>query len=130
MVIVVSQAEGRESVSILKLIGDLNDEEPLTSQAKAIYENGTRHMLLDLSEVPFIGSAGLRAIHSVYTLLSPPESVEDKQLRHQGIAAGTYTSPHLKLLKPTKHGLKALQVSGYDMFLEIHKNEAEAVAAF
>ena len=130
MVVVVSQAAGQVPVSILKLIGDLNDEEPLTSQAHAIYKNGTRHMLLDLSEVPFISSSGLRAIHSVYTLLSPPESPDEQKTRRQGIAAGTYTSPHLKLLNPTKHGLKALQVAGYDMFLAIHKDSAEALASF
>ncbi len=130
MVVVVSQAEEQVPVSILKLIGDLNDEEPLTSQAQTIYENGSRQMLLDLSEVPFISSAGLRAIHSVYTLLTPPESPEEQKARRQGIAAGTFTSAHLKLLNPSKHGLKALQVAGYDMFLDIHYDQAEAVASF
>ncbi|KAA3660065.1 MAG: anti-sigma factor antagonist [Chloroflexi bacterium] len=130
MVIVASQAMGNVSVSILKLIGDLNDEEPLTSQSQTIINGGTRHILLDLSEVPFISSAGLRAIHSVYTLLSPPESPEEQKARRMGIAAGTYTSSHLKLLNPTKHGLKALQVSGYDMFLAIYNDQTEALASF
>ena len=130
MVVVESKAMGTVPISILKLIGDLNDEEPLTSQAKAIFESGTQHMLLDLKEVPFISSSGLRAIHSVYTLLSPISSPEEKSARRKGIAAGTYTSPHLKLLNPTKHGLKALQVSGYDMFLDIHTDQATALASF
>jgi len=130
MVVVVSQTSGQAPVSILKLIGDLNDEETLTSQAQTIYEKGSRHMLLDLSEVPFISSSGLRAIHSVFTLLTPSESAEEQKTRRQGIAAGTYTSPYLKLLNPSKHGLKALQVSGYDMFLDIHTDQAEALASF
>ena len=130
MVVVESKAMGTMPISILKLIGDLDDEEPLTSQAKTISESGTQHILLDLNEVPFISSAGLRAIHSVYTLLSPIGSPEEQKARRKGIAAGTYTSPNLKLLNPTKHGLKALQVSGYDMFLDIHTDQAAALASF
>lgn len=130
MVVVVTQELARVPISILQLIGDLNDEEPLTTQAQHLFANGSRHMLLDLNEVPYISSAGLRAIHAIYTLLSSETSADDKKSVHTGIAAGTYSSPHLKLLSPSKHSLKALQVAGYDMFLDIHHNRKEAVASF
>ena len=127
--IAVSHEQGRVPVTVFHLNGDLNHEEPLQSRAKEVYQAGTRHLLLDLTAVPYISSAGLRALHQVYMLLSNSAGESDKEVR-QGIAAGTYKSPHLKLLKPSKNAAKALSISGYDMFLEIHKDLAGAVASF
>lgn len=127
--IAVSHEQGRVPVTVFHLQGDLSHEEPLQSRAKELYESGTRYLLLDLTDVPYISSAGLRGLHQVYMLLRNSADESDQDVK-QGIAAGTYKSPHLKLLKPSKHAAKALSVSGYDMFLEIHKDLASAVASF
>ncbi len=79
MEIDVSQDEGRVPVTVFRLQGDLAGEEPLQSQAQEAYEAGTRYLLLDLSKVPYITSAGLRAIHFVFDLMrgdAPEESDE------------------------------------------------------
>ena len=87
------------------------------------------HLVLDLSHVPYISSAGLRAIHTVYMLLRDADTNEAANAV-QGIAHGTYKSPHLKLVKPSKNALKALSTAGYDMFLEIHDSIPAAVQSF
>lgn len=125
----VSLEQGRVPVTVFHLKGDLNHEEPLQSRAKEAYQAGMRHLLLDLTAVPYISSAGLRALHQVYMLLRNSADESDQDIK-QGITAGTYKSAHLKLLKPSKNAVKALSVSGYDMFLEIHKDLAGAVASF
>ena len=130
MEIVVTQDEGRVPVTVFQLKGDLANEEPLKSQATEAYENGTRNLLLDLSDVPYITSSGLRAIHYVFDLLRSDSPDENDQAVRKGIASGQYKSPHLKLVKPSKNALKALSISGYDMFLEVHKNYKEAIASF
>jgi hypothetical protein len=127
--IVVSLEQGRVPVTVFRLDGDLNNEEPLQSQAREAYQMGMQHLLLDLTDVPFISSAGLKALHQVYMMLRDPAAENDRDVR-QGIVAGTYKSPNFKLLKPSKNAAKALSVSGYDMFLEIHNNLSEAVASF
>jgi hypothetical protein len=66
----------------------------------------------------------------VYDLFRGPLSDESEQEVRQGIISGSYKSTNLKLLKPSKNALKALSVSGYDMFLEIHKKRANAIASF
>ena len=121
MEISVSKEDARVPVTVFQLKGELSSEEPLTSQAQDSFDNGMRYLLLDLSKVPYISSAGLRAIHQVYNLLRGPVSEEDEKEMRQGIISGSYTSPHLKLLKPSKNAMRALSVSGYDMFLQIHK---------
>jgi len=130
MDIVVSQDEGRVPVTVFRLNGDLTSEQPLKSQAEEAYQAGTRDLLLDLSEVPYISSSGLRAIHYVYDLLQSDASDEEQQEMLRGITAGTYAFQHLKLLKPSKNASKALRVAGYDMFLEIHDKYKDAIALF
>lgn len=130
MEIFVSQAEGKVPVTVLKLKGDLADEDTLRTSAKSAYDAGARNILLDLKDVPYITSSGLRAIHYTFDLFredSPAES--DSEIR-RGIVMGTYKSSHLKLLKPTKNAMKSLSLAGYDMFLEIHSNYSEAIASF
>lgn len=129
MEITTSQANGRFPVTIFHLKGDLMDEEPLYSEVTGAVTNGQRHLLLDLSEVPYISSAGLRAIHLIFQLLQE-QSDEDREAMKRGIVAGTYSSPYLKLLNPSKNGAKALTLAGYDMFLEIHKDKKTAVNSF
>lgn len=126
--IVVSQEQGRVPVTIFRLKDTAATEEALQTQAEEAFKAGMQNLLLDLTDVPYISSSGLRALHHVYMLLRSPE--EDDQAVRKGIAAGTYKSTHLKLLNPSKNVLKALNVSGFDMFLEIYTDLAEAVASF
>jgi anti-anti-sigma factor len=130
MEIAVSQAQGRVPVTVFRLKGDLANEQPLESTARQAYESGTRYLLLDLSDVPFISSAGLRALHVIYTMLRQKQGEESDRAVQEGIRAGTYRSPHLKLLKPSRNARRALSVAGYDMFLEIHEEYNQAIAAF
>lgn len=120
---------GEVPVTILKLKGDLTAEEQLVSKARTVFQEGARDVVLDLSDVPYISSAGLRAIHVIYMLLRSADP-EDEATATRGIARGTYKSPHLKLVNPSKNGLKALTTSGYDIFLDIHGSIPEAVASF
>jgi 2-iminoacetate synthase ThiH len=130
MEISVSEAQGRVPVTVFRLKGPVTTNSELEQQAQAAYDAGARNILLDLAEVPYMATSGLRALHFIYTLLRSDDSSESDAAVRTGIAAGTYTSPHLKLLKPTNHVLEALKVAGYDMFLEIHSDMKKAIASF
>lgn len=130
MDIVVSEETGAVPVTIFVLEGDLLHEEPLLSAAKEAYRQGARHMLIDLEKVPYISSAGLRALHEIYRLLEGESDAAAEQAVRKGIASGRYTSPHLKLLKPSKNALRALSVAGFDMFLDVHHERRAALDSF
>ncbi|MEM7335546.1 MAG: STAS domain-containing protein [Chloroflexota bacterium] len=129
MEIYVSQIEGRVPVTRLRLVGDFVEQEPIVNVAQKELDSGATHILLDLTNVPFISSMGLRAIYAIYEKLEKNLGSEQSKL-HEGIANGTYKSPHLKLLNPSKNSLKALTVGGFDMFLEILDDEAKVKTAF
>jgi hypothetical protein len=129
MEILISNIAGPTPVTVFHLKGDLTSENPLEEQARNAFEEGARNMVLDLTHVAYISSAGLRAIHTIYMLLRNADP-EDSEASARGIARGTYKSPHLKLAKPSKNAMKALSMAGYDMFLDIHDSEKSAVASF
>jgi anti-anti-sigma factor len=131
--ITVSQQQGRVPVTVFHLEGDVidaNSYEQLEAQARAVYEAGMRNLLLDLTKVKYISSAGLRALHSIFMLLRTNTPGESDESMKKGLMDGTFKSPHLKLLNPSPAVLETLRVMGFDMFLEVHRNLKDAIASF
>jgi anti-anti-sigma regulatory factor len=130
MEIVVSQEQGRVPVTIFHIKGEIISDVELSAKAEEAFRAGTRDLLLDLREVPYMSSQGLRALHFIYTLLRTDAPGESDQAVKSGIAAGTFASPHLKLFGPSAKTLEILKITGYDMFLEIHQDLKRAIASF
>ncbi len=132
MEINVRVEQGRVPVTVFRVKGNIDGAtyQQLQSRAQEEIDTGTRDVLMDLTEVPYMSSAGLRVLNYMYSELrsdAPEES--DKSVR-EGISKGTFKSPHLKLLNPTPRVMQALQMAGFDMFLEIHLDLHEAIASF
>ena len=60
MDISVSQAQGNVPVTVLKLDGQLDGQnyQDLITKAQELHTSGTRDLLLDLSDLTYISSAG------------------------------------------------------------------------
>ena len=131
MEIVVSHEVGRVPVTVFHVKGEISAEdfEQLEQQAQDVFEAGTHNLVLDLTDVAFISSSGLRAIHYIFTLLHS-NSPEDAKSMRKGILAGTYRSPHLKLVNASHNVSRALHSAGYDMFLETYPDLQKAIASF
>lgn len=132
MQIVVSQEQGRVPVTVFHLSGeiDASSYQELERQAREAYQAGCRALLLDLAKVTYMSSAGLRALHTIFTIFraATPEQ-SDAEVR-RGVAAGTFKSAQLKLLNPKPAVLDVIRTAGFDMFLEIHHKLKDAVASF
>lgn len=131
--ITVLQEQGRVPVTVLRVEGDVidaNSYDLLESQARAAIEAGTRNLLLDVTKMKYISSAGLRAIHTIFMLLRGDTSAESDESMKKGLMDGTFRSPHLKLLNPSPAVTETLRAMGFDMFLEIHRNLKDAIASF
>lgn len=134
MKVVVSNAQGRVPVAVLHIKGDMNradsEELLLLDKVKEVIAAGTRDVLLDLSEVPSINSAGLRALHLMHNMLRDQTGLENDQVVSQGLHEGTFKALHFKLLKPTEQVAEALHLTGFDQYLAIFEDMDEAVQAF
>jgi len=134
MEIKISTENGRVPITVMLIDGNLDPSTYESFQAKAeeLIEGGTRYILVDLAHSPFVGSAGLRALNHVYKELSaihPDSNLSEEELK-KGIRAGTYKSPHLKLLNVSNESKLALKTSGFDMYIEIYDNMKTAIASF
>ncbi len=129
MDIQVSQAQGRVPVTVFHLDGDLSVDsyELLQSKAEQAIQAGSSYLLLDMSNVPFMSSAGIRALNQIYVWLMKMPKDEGAPVR-TGSAADF--SARLKLLKPGSTVQRALSVAGMDIFLEVHTDLKNAVDSF
>lgn len=130
MEIKVTQEQGSVPVAVMHISGSISLNEPLEQKAQELYDAGSRYLVIDLGNVDFLGSIGLRAIHNIYDLIRGEKTEEEKHAIQEGIREGVYKSNHLKLLNPNENVLKVLTTTGYDIFIEIHKDLGEAVASF
>jgi anti-anti-sigma factor len=134
MEIKVSTESGRVPVTILHVDGNIDSStyEQFQATAKRLIDEGARYILVDLSHAPFVSSAGLRALHTVFNDLrtrNPQSSISDEQMK-KGISAGTYKSPHLKLLNLSPETKTAFETSGFDMYIDTFTDKNTAVASF
>ena len=118
--IMVGQEEGNVPVSVLRLEGDIDaaTHKSLEEKASEAIVAGATNILLDLSAVNYMGSAGFRAIHAISNMLE------------RGEPTGLSKSKHLKLLNPTEEVSRVIKTLGFDVYLDIFKNRGEAINSF
>ena len=126
----VTTEQGRVPVTVLHVKGNVDSTtyQAFQSEAEKLIAEGTQNLLVDLHDVPYMSSAGLRSLNQIYNKLRAKG--EDQSTITKGVTAGTYKSPHLKLLSPSARVLDTLKMSGFDMFLDIRSNLQDAVASF
>lgn len=125
---------GRVPVTVIHVDGNIDSGtyEKFQTQANELMKSGARHILVDLSRVKFVSSAGLRALHDIFNqlrALDPDSHMSDEEVR-KGINDGTYKSPHLKLLNLSPEARVAFETAGFDMFIETFTDMKAAVASF
>ena len=134
MEIKVSKESARVPVTVLHVDGNIDSStyDKFQSTAQQLIDEGARYILVDLSHAPFVSSAGLRALHAIFNELRsrhPEANLSDEQMR-KGISAGTYKSPHLKLLNLSPETRTAFETSGFDMYIETYTDMKTALASF
>jgi anti-anti-sigma factor len=134
MDIQVFTENGRVPVTVMHVDGNIDAQtyQQFQSKAEELIDKGTHYLLIDLSHSPFMSSAGLRSLHQIFNKLraSDPENPVSEEDVRRGISAGTYKSPHLKLLNLSKETRTAFELSGFDMFIETFDNKEKAIASF
>lgn len=124
----ISQIDQETPVTILHLSGHLHGdtEGQLMERVHQFHEEGTKHLLFDLSGVEVLTSAGLRAIHNTFNLFTP---ATDKQTMRQH-GEEPYKSPYFKLVCPNPNVYYILNISGFLQNILIYTNMEDAVGSF
>ena len=126
--------KGQVTVTVMHVDGNIDSSTSAAFQSKAdeLIHDGAHYILVDLAHVPYVSSAGMRALQYIYEKLRAlhPDSDVSKEDVKKGISAGTYKSPRLKLLNPSPEATKTFEMSGFDMYIEIFTDKAKAIASF
>ena len=136
MNISVSQAQGNVPVTVIKLDGQLDGQnyQELISKAQDLYKAGAHDFLLDLSDLTYISSAGLVALHSI-ALLTRGEELPDTEggwaaYRSMGRSSEAGMQKHVKILNPRSEVMGVLDMVGFNNVFDIYTNFDEAVKSF
>jgi anti-anti-sigma factor len=136
MYITVTEAQGNVPVTVMHIQGELDasNYKRLIARARQAYEIGVRDILLDLSEMPFMGSSGLVALHSVAVLLRGEEPPDPESgwaaIRAIDRDRSVGLQEHIKLLNPQPRVDRVLEMAGFKQFFEIHTDLDTAIASF
>jgi anti-anti-sigma factor len=124
----VSQVQDPVQVTIFHLSGHLHGETELqlADQARQAYESGARNLLLDLSGLEVLTSAGLRAILNTFKLFTP--KTDRDMIRQHGDEP--YKSPYFKMVCPNPQIYYVLNISGFLQNILIYNDIDEAIASF
>jgi anti-anti-sigma factor len=131
MEITVTQEQNRVPVTVLHVAGKTDSESAATLQKKAmeVIDGGARYLIFELSNVPYMSSAGLRVLQEVFNKLRSLSSDESNKETYRKIADGSYQLPYLKIVKPTPEVLDVLKMSGFDMLVSIEDDLKKALAS-
>ena len=132
MDVTVTQENGRVLVTVIQVAGntDSASADEFEKKVMEVIDGGARHLVLDLSKVPYMSSAGLRVLQNVFDKLRSLSADESDKEMYRRINEGSFTSPHLKLLNPTKEVIEVLKMTGFDMLVSIETDLKKAVASF
>ena len=136
MEINVSKFQDNTPVTSMQLKGDLDGSsyEKFITEAQNLYDAGTRNLILDMSELTFLSSAGLAGLHRIARVYSG----EDRSTMEEGWSAihamgkerDSGFQNRVKLLNPDQKIKDILDTVGFLTFFEIYTDVNPAIASF
>jgi anti-anti-sigma regulatory factor len=136
MQISFSKQEGRVPVTVMQLMGNLDASNytEVIAKVQNVYDEGARDLLIDLSSVPYVSSAGLMSLHSA-ALIFGGQSMKSKESGRPGFRSINAQNEktvrlHVKLLSPQPDVEQVLETVGLTQFLDIFTDLETAVQSF
>ena len=136
MFITFTKEEGRVPVTVLHLHGNLDASNytEMIEKAQEAYESGARDLLVDLSKVPYMSSAGLMSLHTVALIFAGKSG----QAPGSGRASFRALDPqrdqaareHVKLLSPQPQVDQLLEMVGLQQFFQVFDDLENAILSF
>jgi len=112
------QTQADVPVTVFRLRGwlDAQSEEHLLEAARNAYDGGARYLLIDMSDLDTLTSAGMRALQKVYQIFTPKED-------HFRVA-------HLKLCNAPPQIYNVLGITGFLQNIPMYESLDTALQSF
>ena len=136
MQIRITKQEWRVFVTIMHLSGNLDASNSIEviNKAPELYTGGARDILLDLSGVPYVSSAGLMSLHTV-VLIFAGQSMYSKEtgrpsFRAINLERDGAVRQHVKLFGPQPAVEQVLDVVGLKQFFDVYTDLDTAIKSY
>ena len=138
MEINVESLPGERAISIMKLVGELDAScfQDAITKAKELQTEGTKNLVMDLSELTFMASSGLISLYNIAYIMrgrrldASSSSWNVLQDIRNELAHVSSSENHFKLLSPQPRIMKTLQMTGFDKLIEIHTDRDGVLDSF
>jgi len=136
MEIIISENQGAKPVTVIQVRGALDGEsyQNFIDETQKLYDAGTRDLLVDMSELTFLSSAGLSAIHRAARVFRGEDSSTFEEgwaaIHAMGKERESGVQQHVKLLNPDEKIRGVLDTVGFLAFFEIFTDMDAALASF
>lgn len=112
------QLQASVPVTVFHISGwlDAQGEEHLLKSARKTYDEGTRYLLIEMSALDTLTSAGMRALQKVYQLYTPKDA-------NPRVA-------HLKLCNAPPQIYNVLEITGFLQNIPIYESQDAALESF
>jgi anti-anti-sigma factor len=123
----ITKTEG--PVTILHFEGNLDGQTEglAVEKAREVFDSGNKHLVIDLSNVEMVTSAGLRAMHTIYKMFTPTDAIQAWNAEH---ADETFKSPYFVLAQPSSQVHYILSIAGFLQSICIFPSMQEALDSF
>lgn len=122
----------RVLVTVIHLKGqvDSSNHQEFQTEGEGLINNGAHYLLINLNEVSYMSSAGLRVIHTLFNKLREiHKDVNDDELRKK-MRAGAYKSSYIKVSNLSSSLRELFVLSGFDTYIEVYDDVEEAINSF
>ena len=136
MEITVSTHQGNVPVTVVQPHGDVDASNyaELVKKVDTLHKEGAQDFLIDLSDVPYISSAGLVALHSIAIMLRGEKPADPQSgweaLKSMDRSRERGMQKHAKLLNPQEYVADTFEKAGFTQFFEVFTDLKKAVASF
>lgn len=105
-------------VTVFRLRGwlDAQSEEQLLEAARIAYDDGARYLLIDMTDLDTLTSAGMRALQKVYQIFTP--------------RGDQFKMAHLKLCNAPPQIYNVLGITGFLQNIPMYESQAAALQSF
>jgi len=105
-------------VTLFRLRGwlDAQSEEQLLEAARTSYDGGARYLLIDMTDLDTLTSAGMRALQKVYQIFTPKEE--------------QFKVAHLKLCNAPPQIYNVLGITGFLQNIPMYESQEAALQTF
>jgi anti-anti-sigma factor len=132
MEITTTTETARVPVTIVHVNGNIDSTtfQNFQSKIEELISNGASHILVDLSNAPYISSAGLRAIHNIFNQLRSLHKDADDETLRKNMSIGYYKSPYLKVTNLSTEAAEVFELGGFDTYIEVYNDMDKALNSF